>query len=308
MSELYIPGATPAAQPTGSNGDLIVETTTERFKEDVIDASMSVPVLVDFWAPWCGPCKQLTPTLEKAVKAAKGRVKLVKMNIDKHPQIAGQLNVQSIPTVFVFAGGQPIDGFMGAVPESQINALIDKVAGAAQPSSEDEALAEADRLFATGALTEAAQIYARALQVSPQNPVAIGGVARCLVQTGDLERARQTLGLTPPEAENHAAIVAAKAALELAESAAELGDPAVLLAKLDADPSDHQARYDLARILHAKGENSAAVNELLEIIRADRNWSDSAARKLLLQFFEAWGPQSELTKDGRRRLSALLFS
>ncbi len=308
MSELYIPGATPTAQPAGSDGDLIVDTTTERFKEDVIDASMSVPVLVDFWAPWCGPCKQLTPTLEKAVKAAKGRVKLVKMNIDEHPQIAGQLNVQSIPTVFVFAGGQPVDGFMGAVPESQINALIDKVAGAAEPSSEDEALAEADRLFAAGALTEAAQIYARALQVSPQNPVAIGGVARCLVQTGDLERARQTLGLTPPEAENHAAIIAAKAALELAESAAELGDPAVLLAKLDADPSDHQARYDLARVLHAKGENSAAINELLEIVRADRNWSASAARKLLLQFFEAWGPQSELTKDGRRRLSALLFS
>ena len=309
MSELMFPGAAPHAGGGPDNADnLIVETTTQRFRADVIDASMEVPVLVDFWAPWCGPCRQLTPTLEKAVRAAKGRVKLAKMNIDEHPEIAGQLQVQSIPTVYVFSKGQPVDGFMGAVPESQIMALIERVAGPAQPSDEDTLIEEADRLLAEGALGEAAGLYSQVFQANGQNAAAIAGVAQCMIRTGDYDRARQTLALTPPDGQDHPAIVAARTALELAEAADSLGDPVALTARLESNPNDHQARYDLAQILHARGENVAATDALIHIVKADREWSDGAARKLLLQFFEAWGPQSDLTKDGRRKLSAVLFS
>ena len=323
MSKLIMPGVPPrpdqakpdqarsdgagqaAVQPAG---DLIVDTTTRDFKADVLDASRQVPVLVDFWAPWCGPCKQLTPALERAVTAAGGRVKLVKMNIDEHPEIAGQLGVQSIPAVFVFVNGQPVDGFMGAVPESQITALIDKVAGPAGPSAEDDALAEAERLFGEGEIAEAGRLFAAVLQSDPQNAAALGGIARCLIQAGDIDRARQTLAVVPPDEADNAAVTAAKAALDLADSVADLGNPAELEARIAADPTDHQARFDLAQIRQAQGNSAGALDDLLEIVRQDRNWSEGAARQKLLQLFEAWGPQSELTRDGRRRLSSILFS
>lgn len=314
MSDLILPNGAPASPPSSLSsggspaGDPVFDTTTATFKADVIDASMNAPVMVDFWAPWCGPCKQLTPTLEKAVRNAKGRIRLAKMNIDEHPEIPGQMGVQSIPAVVVFSKGQPVDGFMGAVPESQIKTLIERVAGPAEPTSDDDALLTAEEMYEAGDIPGAARLFAGVLQNDPQNATAIGGFARCLVQTGDFQQARKTLALAPPDSEKDPAIIAAMAALDLAESAAEIGDIQELEARLAANPTDHQARYDMAKVLHARGQGEACVSALLEIIRADRTWSDEAAKKLLFQFFEAWGPMSELTKDGRRRLSSVLFS
>ncbi|MEM6665835.1 MAG: thioredoxin [Pseudomonadota bacterium] len=309
MSGFIMPGGgAPTGTSASADTDLIKDTTTETFMADVIEESRHVPVLVDFWAPWCGPCKQLTPLLEKAVTAAKGRVKLVKMNIDDHPQVAGQLGVQSIPAVFAFKDGQPVDAFQGAIPESQIAAFIDQLAGPAGADPLEAYLEQAEELFENGALPEAAQVFGTVLKADPQNAAAIGGLVRCLVKANDLERARQTLGIVPPDKENDPAIVAARSALELAEQAEKLGDPVALSGRVDANPDDHEARFNLALILNAKGESAAALDALLEIIRRDRSWDDEAARKQLLKFFEAWGPTSSVTKDGRRRLSALLFS
>ncbi|MCP8938729.1 thioredoxin [Alsobacter sp. SYSU M60028] len=291
----------------GAGDSLISETTTQGFRQDVMAESMRRPVLVDFWAPWCGPCKQLTPVLEKVVTAARGAVKLVKMNIDEHPQIAGQLGIQSIPAVIAFKGGQPVDGFMGALPEAQVKAFIDKVAGPAGPGPVEEILEEAEAIAATGDVTGAAALYAEALEHEPGNLRAIAALAKLHLDLGDLEAAKRFLAMAPADKAGDPAIAAVRAAIDLAEQAAALGDHAELEAKLAANPADHQARFDLALALAAGGDREAATDHLVEIIKRDRAWNDDGARRQLLQFFEAWGPMDEMTVAGRRKLSAVLF-
>ncbi|MFN3483222.1 thioredoxin [Rhabdaerophilum calidifontis] len=295
-----------SGQP-GPAGDLVKDTTTAGFRQDVLAESMKQPVLVDFWAPWCGPCKQLGPTIEKAVRAAKGRVKLVKMNIDEHPQIAGQLGVQSIPAVFAFDRGQPVDGFVGALPESQIKGFIERLVG---PVGADAAalLAEAKAQLDLGDAVGAAERYAAVLAEDPENPDALGGIVRAQVLAGNLVQARRILESAPPAKADHAAITGARAALELAEQAEAFGDIGTLLRKVEAQPADHQARFDLALALNARGKRLEAVEHLIAILRKDRGWNDEAARRQLIQFFDAWGPTDEATLIGRRQLSATLFA
>jgi putative thioredoxin len=287
---------------------LIKDTTTAGFRQDVIAESMRQPVLVDFWAPWCGPCKQLTPVIEKAVKAAGGKVKLVKMNIDEHPGIAGQLGIQSIPAVIAFTRGQPVDGFMGALPESQVKGFIERLVGPVGPTAVEDVLKEAQALVDAGDLQGAAELYAGVLQEEPENVAAIAALAKLHLDTGDLEGARQFLGMVPPAKANDPAVAAVRAAIELAAQAEALGDTAELERRIAADPADHQARFDLAVALNAKGRREEAVERLIEIVRRDRAWNDDGARKQLLQFFEAWGPMDPVTVMGRRRLSSILFS
>jgi len=305
MSELLF-GQTGGAAPAAA--DAIVETTTRTFMKDVIEPSRQVPVLVDFWAPWCGPCKQLAPALEKVVRQTKGKVRLVKMNIDEHPDIAGQLGIRSIPAVIAFKNGQPLDGFMGAVPESQILAFVERLIGPVGPSDLDAVLDEADALKAEGDLDGAADRYAAVIEVEPGTVRAIAGLASVAVAQGDLDGARQILATVPAEKAGDAAVAAVKAAIELADKAAGLGDRGALERAVAVDPADHQARYDLAVLLAATDERAAAAEHLLEIVRADRAWNDDAARKQLLTFFDAWGAKDPATRDGRRRLSSLLFS
>jgi putative thioredoxin len=293
-----------AAEKSG----LIKDTTTQGFREDVIAESARQPVLVDFWAPWCGPCKQLTPVIEKVVKAAGGKVKLVKMNIDDHPQIAGQLGIQSIPAVIAFRQGQPIDGFMGAQPEGQIKAFIEKLVGPMGPGAAEELIAAAEEAAAAGDTAGASEIYAHLLQGEPDNLAGIAGLARLHLDTGDIEGAKGILAMAPEAKANDPLIAATRAAIELAEQAADLGDIAELEAKVAADPSDHQARFDLALALNARDRREEAVNHLIAIIKADRNWNEDGARKQLLQLFEAWGPMDPNSLAGRRKLSTLLFS
>ncbi|MDX5365738.1 MAG: thioredoxin [Alphaproteobacteria bacterium] len=292
---------------SGAEG-LIADTTTRNFGKDVIEASRDVPVLVDFWAPWCGPCKQLTPILENAVRAARGAVKLVKMNIDEEPEVAQQLRIQSIPAVYAFKNGQPVDGFMGAMPESQVKAFIARLAGDTGPSPAEELIEIGREAFEAGDLSRAAQAFAGAAQEEPGNPAAVAGLARCYIAAGDLDRAKQTLALVRPDARNDAEIAAAQAALSLAEKADDLGDIAELQAKVEANPKDHQARFDLALALNARGDREGAVDQLLVSIEYDRNWNEQAARKQLVEFFDAYGPKDEITLSGRRRLSSILFS
>jgi putative thioredoxin len=289
-------------------GDLIKDTTTQAFKQDVLAESMKQPVLVDFWAPWCGPCKQLTPVIEKVVKAAGGKVKLVKMNIDEHPQIAGQLGVKSIPAVFAFQKGQPVDGFMGALPESQIKSFIERLVGGLGPSALDEVLAAAEKSVTEGDLSQAAELYAAALAEDDGNTKAMGGLIKLYVLMEMPEQARQMLAAVKPEQMNDPAIVGAIAALEAAEAAASLGDTSGLTAKVEADPNDHQARLELAIALNAAGDREAATDHLILIIRKDRKWNEDAARRQLIQFFDAWGADDDHTAAGRRKLSAVLFS
>jgi len=301
-------GSGPAPQMPS---DLIKETTTKTFVKDVIEESKRQPVLIDFWAEWCGPCRQLTPILEKAVRNAKGRVKLVKMNIDQHPAIPGQMGIQSIPAVIAFVDGRPADGFMGAVPESQVNAFIDKLTKGVPAAGEPniaEILAEAEAVLADGDAAGAAQIYAEVLAFDATNIAALAGLAKCYVTTGSIEQAKQTLGMVPESKRNDAGVKAVQAAIELAEQAQSLGPVAELEQKVAANPLDHQARFDLATALNAMGKRSEATAQLLEIVKRDRKWNDDGARKQLVQFFEAWGGADEATVDGRKRLSTILFS
>ncbi len=287
---------------------LIKDTTTQAFRQDVVDASMNQPVLVDFWAPWCGPCKQLTPVIEKVVKEARGKVRLVKMNIDEHPQIPGQLGIQSIPAVIAFKQGQPIDGFMGAQPESQVKAFIERLVGPMGPGETQELLAAAEAAAAAGDAAGASELYAGVLELEPENIAAIAGLARLHLELGDIEGARGILGMAPEAKAGDPAITAVRAAIELAEQAAALGDTAELEERVAANPKDHQARFDLALALSAHDRRDEAVDHLIAIVKADRAWNDDGARKQLLQFFEAWGPMDEQSISGRRKLSALLFS
>ncbi len=294
-------GTAPAEAP-------IRDTTTQTFVKDVIEESKHQPVLVDFWAPWCGPCKQLTPVLEKAVKAAKGKVKLVKMNIDEHPAIPGQMGIQSIPAVIAFVNGQPADGFMGALPEGQVMAFLerltkDRIGGEAQ-----DLLKEADAALAEGDAAAAAQMYSELLTEDGTSVPALAGLARSYVATGALDQARQTLAMVPEAKHNDAAVAAARAALDLAEQAKTLGPVAELEQKVAADPRDHQARFDLALALNSKGQRHDALEHLLAIVKGDRKWNDDGARKQLVQFFDAWGPTDEASIEGRRRLSSILFA
>lgn len=299
-------GPAPRAAP-----DLIKETTTQAFVKDVIEESKRQPVLIDFWAEWCGPCRQLTPIIEKAVRAAGGKVKLVKMNIDHHPAIPQQMGIQSIPAVIAFVNGQPADGFMGAVPESQVTAFINKLT-AGMPSAGEpniaEILQEAETVLAEGDPAAAAQIYAEVLAVEATNIAALAGLAKCYVATGATEQAKQTLALVPESKRNDATVKAVQAALDLAEQAQAVGPVAELEQKVAANPLDHQARFDLATALNASGKRAEATQQLLEIVKRDRKWNEDGARKQLVQFFEAWGAADEATVEGRKRLSTILFS
>jgi putative thioredoxin len=293
---------------TAAAETFVKDTTTQAFVKDVIEESRHQPVLVDFWAPWCGPCKQLTPVLEKAVKAAKGKVKLVKMNIDEHPAIPGQMGIQSIPAVIAFVNGQPADGFMGALPESQVIAFLerltkDRIGGEAQ-----DLLKAADAALADGDTAGAADLYAQLLAEDSGNVHALGGLARSYVETGSLDQARQTLAMVPEAKRNESSVAAARAALELAEQAKNLGPLAELEQKVAADPLDHQARFDLAVALNGKGQRMDALEQLIAIVKRDRKWNDDGARKQLVQFFDAWGPTDEATVEGRKRLSSILFA
>jgi len=293
---------------TAAAADYVKDTTTQTFMADVIEESRRQPVLVDFWAPWCGPCRQLTPVLEKVVRAAKGAVRLVKMNIDEHPAVAGQLGIQSIPAVIAFVNGQPADGFMGALPESQVVAFIERLTKTRVGGEEQDALAAAEAALAAGDPAGAAEIYAQILATDSGNIVALAGLARSYLETGAIEQAKQTLALVPEAKRNEAPVAAARAALELAEQAASVGPLAELEQKVAANPGDHQARVDLALALSAAGRRDEAVDHLLEIVRRDRAWNDDGARRQLLQLFEAWGHGDDATVAGRRKLSSILFS
>ncbi|MGZ9089374.1 MAG: thioredoxin [Rhodoplanes sp.] len=287
---------------------LVKDTTTQSFKKDVIDESRRQPVLVDFWAPWCGPCKQLTPLLEKTVRAAKGKVKLCKMNIDEHPAIAGQMGVQSIPAVIAFVNGQPADGFLGALPEGQVTAFLERLTQSRLGGEELDLLKAADAALVEGDASGAAQIYAQVLAQDAANIHALAGLARCYIETGALDQAKQTIAMVPASKHNEVPVAAARAALEIAEQAAALGPIADLEKRVAENPLDHQARFDLALALNAKGRRIETVDHLIDIVRRDRKWNDDGARKQLVQLFEAWGPTDEATVAGRRRLSSILFA
>ena len=319
------PGGRPVtsqpAQGAPSDSPHIKDSGLATFAADVLQASREVPVIVDFWAPWCGPCKTLGPQLEAAVKAADGAVKMVKVNIDENPEIAQQLRIQSIPTVYAFKDGQPVDGFMGAIPESQIKAFVANLASGAGGAGHDhghghggpehtaEVLAVGEQALASGDFAMAAQAFGHVLQDEPGHPAAVAGLARAYLAGGDVERAKATLQMVRPDGAADEAIRAVEAELKLREAPApEAAETAALRAKLAAEPADHQARYDLAMALDAGGMRDEAVAELLELVKRDRKWNDEAARKQLVTLFEAMGFTDPRAVDGRRKLSGILFS
>ncbi|WP_313665156.1 thioredoxin [Shinella sp.] len=298
-------GGAPAAD------DLIKDTTTANFARDVLEASRHQPVLVDFWAPWCGPCKQLQPVIEKVVRESAGRVKLVKLNIDDHPSIPGQLGIQSIPAVVAFVGGRPADGFMGAVPESQIRQFIDKIAGPADADEKaqiEALLAEAKTLFEAGDVAGAADLYGALLQADPENAGALAGIAECMIAVGQHDNARQALANLPEAVAADPAVSAVLKKLDQIEEARKLGDPAALEHALAVNPDDHAARMKLAKIRNVEGDRQAAADHLLLIMKRDRSFEDDGARRELLQFFEVWGPMDPATIAARRKMSSILFS
>jgi putative thioredoxin len=295
--------------PQAAAKDVIKDSSARTFSQDVIVASREVPVIVDFWAPWCGPCKQLGPILEKVVQQAGGKVKLVKVNIDENPQIAQQLRIQSIPAVFAFVKGQPVDGFVGALPESQIRQFVQRLTGDSGPSEIDQAIEMAKQALAEGELDRAVGIFGQILRIEPQNGKALAGLAQAYLKNGDLKQARQTLEMVGPDFRNDADVASARAALDLAEQAgAKAGETAALRAKVAQDPADMQARLDLAVALAASGGREEAVELLLDMVQRNRAWNDEAARKQLVKLFEAFGPTDPLTVSSRRRLSSILFS
>ena len=288
--------------------DVVKDVTTQSFMKDVIEESKRQPVLVDFWAPWCGPCKQLTPIIEKAVKAAKGKLKLTKMNIDEHPAIPGQMGIQSIPAVIAFSNGQPVDGFMGALPESQVVAFLERLTKEKIGDEGADLLKVAEEALAEGNPSAAADIYAELLAQDSSNVPALAGLARCYVDTSNIEQAKKTLALVPEAKINDASVAAVRAKIELAEKAKAVGPLDELEKKVAANPLDHQARFDLATALNAANKRAEAANHLLEIVKRDRKWNEDAARKQLVQFFEAWGFADPAAVEGRMRLSSILFS
>ncbi|POO55781.1 MULTISPECIES: thioredoxin [Agrobacterium] len=297
--------------PEGAASSHIKDTTTANFGKDVMEESRNQPVLVDFWAPWCGPCKQLTPVLEKVVDEAGGRVKLVKLNIDDHPSIPGQLGIQSIPAIVAFQDGRPVDGFMGAVPESQIREFIDKIAGPAanDPQAEiDAALAEAKQLLADGDHQGAAQLFGFVMQVDPENTTAVAGIADCMIAVGEYQRASDLLASLPAEMLADPAVETVSKKLAQYEEARQLGDPAALERELAANPDNHEARIKLAKIFNAQGRRDEAADQLLTVMRKDRTFEDDGARKQLVEFLESWGFKDPSSVTARRKLSSILFS
>ena len=303
-------GGQPAGQGAAvAAADLIKESNTQNFMRDVIEPSRQQPVIVDFWAPWCGPCKQLGPALEKVVKQANGKVRMVKINIDENPQLAQQMRIQSIPAVFAFVNGQPVDGFMGALPESQLKQFVDRLGGQGSMAEEIEAaLTDARAAFDAGDIQTAAQIFTQVLQADRENIGAIAGLMRCQMAAGDLENAQATLALVPPAKANDPEILSVTAQLEMALNPVDLSEIGQLKTRIERDPDDFQARIDLAVLLNGAGERAEATDHLIYVIKKMRNWNDEAARKQLVKFFEAWGPKDEFTLAGRRKLSSVLFS
>src|SRR5437764_3845451 len=288
----------------------VIDVTTATFMAEVVDASFEQPVIVDFWAPWCGPCKQLGPLLERVVRGANGAVRMVKLNIDENPEIAQQMRIQSIPAVYAFKDGRPVDGFVGALPESQVKQFVQRLGGGSGgPSPIDEALAMAKEAAQTADHASAAALYSQILQHEPEHTEALAGLARALIARGELDKAQEVLARVPKESANHADITAARSALELAEQAQKaMGDASGLKGRLEQSPDDHEARLERAPALFGRGERKAAVEELLTLFRRDRKWNEEAARKQLVKFFEAIGPTDPLTLSARRRLSSLMFS
>ena len=296
----------PAAE---AGGALIKDASAQSFVADVIETSRTTPVLVDFWAPWCGPCKQLTPVIERVVREAGGKIKLVKVNIDENQGLAGQMRVQSVPAVFAFVNGQPVDAFMGAKPESEVRAFVAKVTAMAGPGAEIKAALEAAaQAYAAEQFTDAGQIYAQVIQADRENAAALAGLIKCQIALDDLDGARTTLGLVAPSLETNVDIMSARAALELAETPVDDEAISTARAALEKDQGDHQARLDLAIALNAAGEREQATDELITILAAKRDWNDGAAKAQLLKFFEAWGMMDEATVAGRRKMSTILFS